>query len=198
MRHFVVIGHTASLEPNFPLDDLPGSAGRMDVLCRCVNSGLLLSHGIRQNTRVSLVLQDDLTIRFDGETLRYTSPDERNIAGLIRNALEAKTNAIGAQHVESSPGVTVAHRGIEPVLDDLTGTKTHLHEDGDPLTTLPTEIQDPVFILSDHLDFTPAEASLLADRVDHRVTVGPERLHADHTITVVHNYLDTKGYTRYA
>ncbi|MFW5948491.1 MAG: tRNA (pseudouridine(54)-N(1))-methyltransferase TrmY, partial [Halolamina sp.] len=32
---------------------------------------------------------------------------------------------------------------------------------------------------------------------DLRVRVGPELLHADHTITVAHNFLDTDGYRRY-
>jgi tRNA (pseudouridine54-N1)-methyltransferase len=52
-------------------------------------------------------------------------------------------------------------------------------------------------VLSDHHDFAPAERELLADAADRRVRVGPERLHADHTITVAHNHLDTDGYTRY-
>ncbi|TLZ64006.1 MAG: tRNA (pseudouridine(54)-N(1))-methyltransferase TrmY, partial [Methanobacteriota archaeon] len=32
MRRFIVIGHRASTTPEFPLDDLAGGAGRMDLL----------------------------------------------------------------------------------------------------------------------------------------------------------------------
>lgn len=195
MRGFVVIGHTASLDPGFSLDDLAGSAGRMDVLCRCVNAGLLLSHGVRTDARVWLVIQDELAIRFDGAALRNVGPAERVIGGLIRKALEAKANAIGAQWVESSPGICVSRRDLDTVLDAASGPIVQLHEDGDPLPSLPAEIADPVFVLSDHQDFTSAEDAVIAP--EYRISVGPRRLHADHTMSIVHNYLDTAGYTQY-
>ncbi|PSP87349.1 tRNA (pseudouridine(54)-N(1))-methyltransferase TrmY, partial [Halobacteriales archaeon QH_8_68_33] len=34
MRQFIVVGHDAPTTPEFPLDDLAGGAGRLDVLCR--------------------------------------------------------------------------------------------------------------------------------------------------------------------
>ena len=82
------------------------------------------------------------------------------------------------------------------MLADIDGTVIQLHEDGDPLPELGVP-DDPVFVLSDHEAFTEAEAALLADQADARVSVGPERIHGDHAITIVHNYLDTVGYTRY-
>ena len=88
MRQFVVCGHDAPTTPEFPLDDLPSAAGRLDVLCRCVNSALFLSHGIRDEARVHLVLRDELTVSFDGGSVRRLNPDERSTAATIRNALE--------------------------------------------------------------------------------------------------------------
>ncbi|TKX77703.1 tRNA (pseudouridine(54)-N(1))-methyltransferase TrmY, partial [Halorubrum sp. SD626R] len=38
---------------------------------------------------------------------------------------------------------------------------------------------------------------LIADVADRRVRVGPELLHADDTIAVAHNWLDTDGYESY-
>ena len=52
-------------------------------------------------------------------------------------------------------------------------------------------------MLSDHREFTDAEAQLLAERADERLSLGPRALHADQAITVAHNYLDTDGYSRY-
>ncbi|MXR20780.1 tRNA (pseudouridine(54)-N(1))-methyltransferase TrmY [Halobacterium bonnevillei] len=196
MRQFVVLGHHAPIDPDFSLDDLAGAAGRLDVLCRCVNSALFLSHGIRDAARIHLVLQDEVTVRIDSADLRYMNPDERNIAGLLRQALEAKDQAIGHREAESTPGIHVSKRGFQPVLESIDGTVVELHEDGDPLADVdpPT---DPVFVLSDHEDFTEAEAVLLAEHSDRRVRVSPEILHADHTITVAHNYLDTQGFSEY-
>src|SRR5260370_886010 len=56
VRRFVVIGQQASASNDFSLDDLPGSSGRLDVLLRCVRAALLVSHGLRRDVVVYLVL----------------------------------------------------------------------------------------------------------------------------------------------
>lgn len=198
MRQFIVLGHTAPTDSDFSLDDLAGGAGRLDVLCRCVNSAFFLSHDLREQVRVYLVLADSVTIRLEGTELRYMSPDERNIASLLRSALDSRAEAIGHSEVESTPGIYVSNRGFESVLEQASaeGTLVYLHEDGEPLRTLDRP-ENPVFVLSDHTDFSEAEADRLESAASHRISVGPERLHADHTISVVHNYLDTDGYSRY-
>ena len=198
MRQFIVLGHDAPTTPDFSLDDLAGGAGRLDVLCRCVNSAFFLSHAIREDVRVHLVLRDELTIRFEGSDLRRLNPDERSTAALIRSALEQKDEAIGHVAVESSPGVYLTKRGFESVLEEVAsgGTVVQLHEDGDPVVEVEPP-ENPVFVLSDHHDFRDDEADLLAEIADRRVRLGPERLHADHAITVAHNYLDTDGFAEY-
>ena len=198
MRQFVVIGHDAPTTPEFSLDDLAGGAGRLDVLCRCVTSAFFLSHDIREDVRVHLVLGDEYTVSFEGSSLRRLNPDERSTAALVRTALEEREEAIGHIPVESSPGVSLTRRGFEATLGDVAGdgTVVQLHEDGDPVVDVepPT---DPVFVLSDHHDFAPAEAASVSERAERRLRVGPELLHADHAITVVHNWLDTDGYASY-
>jgi tRNA (pseudouridine54-N1)-methyltransferase len=195
MRQFVVVGHDAPLDPDFALDDLAGGAGRLDLLCRCVSAGLFRSHGIR-DARVHLVHRDELAVTFDGATLRHAHPDERNLAARIRDALDAKDEAIGHQPATPSPGVELRTRGLAATLDDLDGTLVELHEDGDPLVDLDPP-EDAVFVLSDHRDFTAGERETLADRGARSVRIGPEAVHADHAVAVAHNYLDTAGYTRY-
>ncbi|WP_255150856.1 tRNA (pseudouridine(54)-N(1))-methyltransferase TrmY [Halorarius halobius] len=196
MRQFVVVGHDAPTTPEFPLDDLPSAAGRLDVLCRCVTSALFLSHGIREETRVHLVLQDEFTVSVDGATVRRLNPDERSTAAVIRTALDATDEAIGHQPAEPSPGVELYRMGLAATLDRVGGDVVELHEDGDPVAAR-DPVADPTFVLSDHRDFADREADLLAERADARVRLGPERLHADHAITVAHNWLDTDGYSRY-
>ena len=206
MRQFVVIGHDVPADPDaISLSDLPG-AGRLDLLCRCVSAGVFLSHGIREDVRVHLVAADEFTVSFDADTLRHLHPDERNVGARIRDALDAQDDAIGHMPAAVSPGVDLRRMGLDATLDRLLDgggggasadpTLVQLHEDVDPLVDAapPT---DPVFVLSDHNDFTDAERDLLAERADRRVRVGPKRLHADHTVTVVHNWLDTDGYASY-
>ena len=198
MRQFVIIGHDAPTTPEFSLDDLAGAAGRLDVLCRCVTSAFFLSHAIREDVRVHLILGDEYTVTFEGSDLRRLNPDERSTAALIRKALEERAEAIGHIPVETSPGVSLTRRGFEGTLDDVTrrGTVVQLHEDGDPIVDV-VPPSDPVFVLSDHHDFRDEEAALLADHADERVSLGPKALHADHSITVAHNYLDTTGFEQY-
>ena len=198
MRQFIVLGHDVPTEPTFSLDDLTGGAGRLDVLCRCVNSAFVLSHAIRENVRVHLVAADEYTVKFDGETLRRLNPDERSTAALIRGALERREEAIGHVPVETSPGVSIRRVGFAETLSRVGADSTvvELHEDGDPVVELDPP-SSPAFVLSDHRDFTDEEASLLAETADARARLGPELLHADHAITVAHNYLDTGGFARY-
>jgi len=198
MRQFVVLGHDAPTTPDFSLDDIAGGAGRLDVLCRCVTSAFFLSHDIREAVRVHLVLADEFTVTFEGRELRRLNPDERSTAALVRGALDEREEAIGHQPVETSPGVSLTRSGFEPTLDAAArdGTVVQLHEDGDPVVDAEPPA-DPVFVLSDHRDFGDREADLLADAADRRVRLGPEALHADHAITVAHNYLDTDGFTEY-
>ena len=197
MRQFIVLGHNAPTTADFSLDALPG-AGRLDVLCRCVGTAVFLSHGIREAVRVHLVLADEYTLRFDSNTLRRLYPDERTIAARIRDGLDQREDAIGHQPAEVSPGVELYRMGFESTLNAVAsdGTLVELHEDGEPLAEASTP-ENPVFVLSDHHDFTDEEAEVLAATADRRLRVGPEILHADHTITVVHNWLDTAGYQSY-
>jgi tRNA (pseudouridine54-N1)-methyltransferase len=195
MRQFIVVGHDAPTTADFSLDNLTG-AGRLDALCRCVTSGLLLSHDIREDVRVHLVLADEFTITFDGSELQGLNPDERSTAALIRTALDEREEAIGHIPVETSPGVSLVRMGFEATLNNRTGTVVQLHGDGTPAveTEPPT---DPVFVLSDHHEFTEEEATLLADEADERVSLGPRPLHGNQAITVAHNWLDTDGFVTY-
>ena len=204
MRQFVVIGRDVPTDPDaISLSDIPG-AGRLDLCCRFVSAGVFLSHGIRESVRVHLVIADEFTVTFDADSLRHLHPDERNVAARVRDALAARDEAIGHMPADVSPGVELRRMGLDATLDRLVGddgrgpdgTLVQLHEDGDPLVdaALPT---DPVFVLSDHHDFAPDEAAAVDERADRRLRVGPELLHADHTITVVHNWLDPDGSADY-
>lgn len=198
MRQFVIVGHEAPTGPDFSLSDLAGGAGRLDVLCRCIAASLLTSHGIRDNASIRLVIQDTLTVQFDGATVRNLAPDERAIAGLVRRALEAGKRAVGPRWVEASPGVSVANWGLEDVLESAAedGLLIQLHEAGEPVTDLAPP-SSATFLLSDHRDLTDEEQALIDAYSEARVRLGPTRLHADQAIVVCHHYLDTAGFSRF-
>lgn len=198
MRRFVVHGHDAPTDADFTLDDLAGGAGRLDLLARCLLSGLLLSHDIRDDVSVTLVLADELTLTFDGRELRSLHPDERSAAALIRSTLEHRDEAIGRMAAQPSPGVTLERAGFERTIRDLASN-------GDLLPLLPESRPaaavdppaEPVFVLSDNQPFPDAERELLADVGEEPISLGPRALHTDQAITVAHNWLDTEGFVNY-
>ncbi len=187
-RIFVILGHKAAITPDFTLNDLPGSAGRLDILARCVTAAFCLSHGIRADVEVYLVLRDEITVRFQGARLKRLNPDERSTGALIQHALRALREG----RSESTPGVTVAERGLRGVLQELEewGIRVCvLDEHG--LDIRGAQLLRPAaFVLSDHVNFTTEELALLQDY--EKISLGPTVLHADHCIPIVHNELDRR------
>ncbi|MFA9414944.1 tRNA (pseudouridine(54)-N(1))-methyltransferase TrmY [Natrinema sp. HArc-T2] len=200
MRQFVLIGHDVPTTPDFSLDDLAGGAGRLDALCRSITAAFVTSHGIREDVRVHLIAQDELTITFDGSDLQRLNPDERSTAALVRKALEHRDEAIGALPAEPSPGVELYRRGFAGTLEQIAdgGPIVQLHEDGEAVVDVGAErLSDAVFVLSDHRNFTAEESGVLEEHADQRLRLGPQLLHADQAITVAHHYLDTNGYEEF-
>jgi tRNA (pseudouridine54-N1)-methyltransferase len=186
MRRFVILGHKVPTSGEFSLNDLPGTGGRVDVVCRALGAALFVSHGIRTDTEVIILVQDAVQIRISGDRVRRLNPDERSTAAILQLALRGAA----AEEVETTPGVAAAQTSLVQVLDRLYQIEAHpivLHEHGDPVDqfTFPT---NPAFILSDHLDYTEAEEAALGDLP--RISLGPNTLHTSQCITILHYLLD--------
>ncbi|MEI6293255.1 MAG: tRNA (pseudouridine(54)-N(1))-methyltransferase TrmY [Methanomicrobiales archaeon] len=188
MTIFAIIGHLAATTGGFNLNDMPGGAGRMDVLCRSVNASLFLSHDLRRDVTVFLVLLGGTdapkTIMFSGEKVRSLNPDERSAGALIKKALELP---VGDEFRESTRGVYIRRGGLSRLLEEHPFAV--LDEGGEDISTI-TGIPE-AFLLSDHLNFTPEELELIKNC--RKYSVGPKILHADHTITVLLNVLDRRN-----
>lgn len=194
MRRFVVLGHRAITSADFRLDDLCGSTGRLDILLRCVNSAFFLSHGVRRDVEINLILLGEpnppKTVRIDGREVKYLNPDERSTAALIRNALLQK----GEGERRCSPGIYVSERSYQEVLSNLSKDSRlyYLREDGEDIRNVEFA-QDCTFVLGDDQDLTPEEEAVLMTYEPKKVSIGPISYHADHCITVVNNELDRRG-----
>ncbi len=195
MREFIVLAHEAPLTNRFNLDDLPGSAGRLDVLCRCVTSAFLTSHDLRESVRLFFLLQNSFVIRFEGSELQRVNPDERSTGALFQKVLERRHLAERTGEVESTPGIYISPDSLDDVLDDATsrGTLIWLDEEGEVLNNL-CATEHPIFVLSDHRPFDSREKNALRAKSETRVSVGPTSLHSHQCMTVVHHYLDTNQY----
>ncbi|AGK61950.1 hypothetical protein Asulf_01984 [Archaeoglobus sulfaticallidus PM70-1] len=186
-RVFIIIGNKARTS-EFSLNDLPG-AGRMDVICRFIAQSLLVSHGVRKDSTAIAVLLGgpQKSLKFKGDSIKYMSPDERNVAGLIRKALKAKATD---EWLEGSPGVYVSRKGIGEILDELEGYRIlYLREDGEDFHKVAEE-RDYAFVLGDHLGVSENMEDEILKRADGVVSVSPISLQADQCVVILHNILD--------
>src|SRR6185503_9636957 len=115
---------TALASGDFSLDDLASSSGRLDVLLRCVRAALLVSHGLRRDVLVYLVLRGggkSRVLRIDGRSAKFLRPDERSLAVLLQKTL---SGAVSHQQSAVSfddmrPGLSLCEGDLEQVLADL-------------------------------------------------------------------------------
>lgn len=193
MRTFIVVGHKATTSPDFSLEDIPGTSGRMDILCRCINASFVLSHGIRKDVSVYLVLlggETHKTLWLKGDVLKHLNPDERTTAALLKKALALEATA---GWTRSTPGIFVRSGGLTELLQDFKEKKlVYLREDGEDIRSIdPNALKGYMaFILGDHTGMTPEEESLIDLAGATVVSVGPTSLHADHCIVIVNWMLD--------
>jgi len=189
-RQFIIVGHRAATSGDFPLNDMPGSAGRIDILARCLTAAFLTSFSIRRDTRVWLVLLGEpdppKSVRFEGSQLKYLNPDERSTGALIKKALK-----VDAHEGEgcSMRGIYTQRANLRDILQQIDASDVvYLHEEGVDVREVTLDPHHATFVLGDHLGLLDDEEDLLSH--SKRISVGPVKLHADHCITIVHNELD--------
>jgi tRNA (pseudouridine54-N1)-methyltransferase len=193
MRRFATLSHTGRGDGAWPLDDLPGAAGRVDVLCRNLQSALFLSHGLRADVEAYTVFAGPpaKTVRIQGNAIQRLNPDERSTAARLQQALQDPWSVPDWKEVQR--GLAVARFGLEGLLDDLRGkcTPVLLDPQGTPITQW-EPAADPLFLLSDHTPFTASEYAALEERKVQRVSLGPHWYHGNHAISVVQWFLDKR------
>lgn len=195
MRRFATVSHTGKSDGNWHLNDLAAGAGRVDVLCRNLQSAFFLSHGLREDVEAYCVFAESpvrqKTVRIQGSAIQMFNPDERSTAARIQQALQAAWSVPDWKEVQR--GLAVARFGLEGLLDDLKGkcTPVLLDPKGTHIAEW-TPPAEPLFLLSDHVPFTKGEYALLEGRGAQRVSLGPQWYHGNHAIAVVQWFLDQR------
>lgn len=202
-RRFAIVGHRAPSTGKLNLNDLPSACGRMDVLCRAVNTALFLSHGMRSNSHITLHLLAGRPRRiwFDSRTLRGIRVDERAIAGQISKILQEPIPAIG-QLVEFSPGLWHGGGGLQQTIKDWQReevTLVHLDAEASRLWEPDAKLENPVgatvypekigFFLSDDQPFSVEELESLSVSCIPR-SLGEDWLQGHSAIAFIHQLMD--------
>jgi len=186
-RVFVLIANKAVTKP-FNLNDLAGSAGRMDIVCRFISQSLFISHGIRKNSEVYVILKGEpeppKALKIIGSEVKYLAPDERNIGGMIRKALGVD---VDRNWKKVSPGVYISKKGLEDLLGELVGNFYYLKEDGEDVFNV--RLTNPVFILGDHLGVTEEDEEIIMEKAE-KISLGKISYQADQCVTILNYILD--------
>ena len=194
-RRFVIVGRTAVASPDFLLQDLPSTGGRLDVLVRSIRAALLVSHGVRRDTVLYLVLLGGplapRSLRFDGATAEYLRPDERSLAVLVQKSLAVPQES--PAFVRVRPGIASARGGLASVIADLGAmTPFVLDERAEDVREVGLDAEDAAYFLGDHLGLDDAALAALAAIGARPIGVGPRSLHTDDAIAVLANELDRR------
>lgn len=198
LRRFVVIGRSATASGAFLLDDVPGTSGRIDVLVRCIRPALLVSHGIREDVVVYLVLlggpSAPRTLRIEGAYAEFLRPDERNSAVLVQKMLTRNVERDEpGRFFTHRPGIAVARGGLDTVLADIGDTPRFvLDAAGEDVrrADLPVATSGAAFFVGDHTGFDDEARTALAGA--RALSLGPVVLQAEDAIAVLSNELDRR------
>ena len=138
----------------FKLNNLP--KGRVDVLARCVSSAIFLSHGVREQTRIWLQLQEaGVTLCLDGGAVKGMHPDERSLAAAMKRTL------------------SVAHGGATPRDDVANGWSTRRGGLGALLAELQQQAPRPLMQL--HEQGSLSLEGSLAEEEEEAAELWPRR-----------------------
>ncbi|WP_048057945.1 tRNA (pseudouridine(54)-N(1))-methyltransferase TrmY [Methanothermococcus okinawensis] len=197
MREFILKANKAITSGDVNLKDLPGSCGRLDLVCRCVSSAFFLSHDLRRDTVFYSVHYGNpnppVALKFVGSELKRVSPDERSIAIFIKKALEKEHLSVWK---ESTSGIYHAKKEFRDIILERKkeGKQIfYLHKNGVPIEDLinPSNCKkDIVFVLGDHIGIGEEDEKFLDEIGAERVSISPLELHANQCIVIVHNILD--------
>lgn len=193
-----MIGGRALASADFRLDDLPSTSGRLDALVRCIRAALLVSHGVRRDVTLYLVLRGGprapRVVRVDGAEASFLRPDERSLAVLLQKTLAGDADDAAPGFTAPRRGVAVAKGDLEVALADVGDAKLFvLEEDGADVRDVADFAPSPVvFVLGDHEGFDEPTRQKLAEAGAAALSVGPRSLHTEDVITLLVNELDRR------
>ena len=193
-RVFILKASKARTDNRFTIKDLPGSSGRMDLVCRCILSALILSKTHRLDTVFYAVLEGPprppLTVEVDGEKVKALPRDEFQTALVLKELLDP--------NIASFPS---GFRLINKSFRDVVGEQFNkseiylLHSSGNDIKETFIEFQKVekpqlAFILGDHIGLSQNDLEWLIQKGIRPLSVGPKEYLGSQCIFLVQEKLD--------
>lgn len=199
-REFVLLALKANTDGSFNLENLP-SAGRIDLVCRCVSNALFISNAMRKNTIIHACLngfpssQSPKIVSFYGNSLRGMEWDELSIARFLQKALIAGRNLKLGEEKEVTPGLKVSKKAFETLIQEKAKKEEkkifYLSEKGEDIRNKKFEGNE-VFVVGDFVGFPKNTEKLLKRIGAEKIKVSPLTIMASHCIILVNNELDRR------
>lgn len=190
MRTFILYARKARTDSNFKLNDLI-SAGRMDLVCRCISSALWLSHKVRDDARIFVVLngppKPPVAICFQGSELSKVYVDEITNAKWIKKILSMN---FGKDWLELE-GARVARKSFQEVLAELNGKNYVLHEKGEFIENIKID-RNPTIVLGDQIGL-PDKEEKFSLRNGVKISLGKNIYLASACISILNWVCDKNG-----
>lgn len=197
MREFIVKARAAPVDPA-RFRRAAGQGARVEYLAHCLINGLLVSKSHRDDTRVTLVLEDSddysRAIEFDGSILgSLPGTSEEGWLDVCAQALAAGGRLKKEESVPLSNGVSVRAISFEHLVKEkLADTSVYrLDRKGEDIRSIDIGA-DSVILLNDHVPVPRKTVKSLDRQGVVPIHLGPRVLHASQCITLVHNELDRR------
>lgn len=177
-RIFILLMKKANPNPDLNINNLPGE-GRIDILCRVLTNTFFLGGGeinFRRNTELWVYFQSyGKKLIFKGNELRGINPDERSQAGILKKVFAGQK----FKGIEYSSANWTEITKIFPkcIILDIKGT--HLNK---------LEIDQPVFLLGDHIGLTEGEKSIFTQ--DNKISLGNNVYLSSQCVSTLNYFLD--------
>ncbi len=192
----LMIGHDVPPDGPVRLDDLAGGTGRLDVLIRGLQTGLLTSHGLRRDVVFDWLLCNGSEerwrwVRWVGRDLRGVSADERSIGGHVRSVLREKVAR--NRWTRHAPGLFSRRATLNKVLSswkEFDRAVVVLSKDAPSLQGPLVADTKIGLVVSDHLPLTPTEGEEMLGHEAIEASVGPRWLQGHSAIVLALAVLD--------
>ncbi len=195
MPEFIVRARKAPVDPQRFVEAV-GREGRVEYLAHMIVNALMLSKGHREDTAITLVLEDSKdysrALTFSGQTLGdLGGSHESALLGACAEALKAARGLAKEAQVTANNGITVQLISFEHLVKVRVADYPVYMLDRKGGDVRATDLaKDSVFLLTDHIPMPKKTFNSLARQGVQKISLGPNMLHGSQCITLIHNEID--------
>ncbi|HLC86431.1 MAG TPA: tRNA (pseudouridine(54)-N(1))-methyltransferase TrmY [Candidatus Nanoarchaeia archaeon] len=181
MKTFILYSRQGQTNGNFTnLRD----AGRMDIVANCLNSAFFLSHALRKDVVIYLLLtgppNPPICIRVQGDLLYDMRCDEFTAGEILKKVLN------GGSH----PGFELSKQSLQELIKFLSRNNQIfvLEEKGELIDNIKIK-ENCVFVIGDQVGLPKKEESFVL-RHGKKISLGRTKYLATDCITILNYYID--------